>query len=133
MINVVNNSFVTRVRTTRFLEGIFILFYIQELFDVFRQFLFLKMRLFTLYVLEFFQVASAIELHIELICAFCHTAISPHSPLRNVIQEKKRMKKKTPIVTSRMSQHRHLLVLVCYKKYWVANLSFCKLFIKHRI
>ncbi len=52
------------------------------------------MRLFTLYVLEFFQVASAIELHIELICAFCPTAISPHSPLRNVIQEKKEWKKR---------------------------------------
>jgi hypothetical protein len=38
------------------------------------------MRLFTLYVLEFFQVASAIKLHKKSICAFCPTAISPTLP-----------------------------------------------------
>jgi hypothetical protein len=39
------------------------------------------MQIFTLYVLEFFQVASAIELHKKPICAFRPIAISPHSPL----------------------------------------------------
>ncbi len=80
MINIVNNSFVTRVRTSRFWERKFILFYIQEPIHVFRQF-FLKMQLFTLYVLEFFQVASAIEWHKKPICAFFPTAVSPHFPL----------------------------------------------------
>jgi hypothetical protein len=42
------------------------------------------MQIFTLYVLELFQVADAIELHKKPICAFCPTAISPHSPLVNI-------------------------------------------------
>ncbi len=70
LINIVNNSFVTRIRTTRFLEQKLILFYIQEPIDVFRQLFFLRMQLFTLYVLEFFQVASAIELHKKSIGLF---------------------------------------------------------------
>jgi hypothetical protein len=39
------------------------------------------MRIFTLYVIEYFQVASAIEFCKKSICAFCPTASSPHSPL----------------------------------------------------
>lgn len=39
------------------------------------------MRIFTIYVIEFFQVAGAIEFYKKSICAFCPTASSPHSPL----------------------------------------------------
>lgn len=39
------------------------------------------MRIFTIYVIEFFQVAGAIEFYKKSICAFCPIAISPHSPL----------------------------------------------------
>ena len=80
MINTANNSFEYRVLTTRFLKKKFILICIQEQIDVFTHFL--KMRILTLYVLEFFQVASAIALKKKSTGEFSPQPFRPTLPYR---------------------------------------------------
>jgi hypothetical protein len=79
---------------------------------------FFLMRLFTLNVLEFFLVASAIELHKKLICAFFPTAISPHSPLYIFREEHRKIQA-------------IYFLLVCYIFISMYPLCIFNLFLKH--